>query len=116
MDAKLERVKKLFMMLSSDNDGEILNSVSAIKKIYPIKDLCLHLFEGQKQQKKSNDFYQHPLREKAELMMDNQEYFSEREFDFIQSIWEKRILRRIPLSEKQAKWFEDLYLRVNNGA
>ena len=89
------KLTKLIPMLSSDNDGEVLATVSAIKRTLSSAKLSMHDIVSSSKMDNTQaynsklDLYEHKCEEVLKFRLGNNER------EFIMSVIEKKIIKRI---------------------
>jgi hypothetical protein len=115
---KIEKLQKLIPMLSSENDGEVLATVEAIKRLLKASGKDLHDFAGMLSISPANDNVPEPSvpLEPDDLEMANycvefgMKMMSQRECEFVTSLPDK--IYRYGLSQKQSDWLLSIYTRI----
>lgn len=129
----LERIEKIFRLLGSTHDGEIINAVNSIRKILlaqdkNFSDLANHLFSARNASTPSADFsdsfYQAYRQQQNHNVKSIQEYLRMCKFlinmpavmttwesTFIADIYEKLLNDSPRLTGKQKEWLHKIYKR-----
>lgn len=115
-------IAQLIRMLSSDNDGEVLNAVAAIKRqlkkdnhdLHYLADEILKSSAAPEYIYRPQQSYKAPETEEQKKLKEIKKSISrlnEKSIEFIESISPK-IMRGQKMTEKQQKWFDDIYFRL----
>ena len=117
-------IAQLIRMLSSDNDGEVLNAVAAIKRQLKKDNHDLHYLADEilkgsiaqpyTQPHRPSYSYTKPETEEQKKLKEIKksiQRLNENSQEFIESVSPK-IMRGQKLTEKQQKWFDDIYFRL----
>ncbi len=104
----INKIEKIFRLLGSDNEAESLASVKAIREILKkqnanFSDLSNYLFNQPQHSQKPREREFNPIlemRNMAEWLIENAD-LSDWEYEFLESVLEKRLRFMLPLSIKQ---------------